>query len=36
MLVDSAEEELWLATRWLSTTGDEERLKVGTFADLKV
>ena len=36
MLVDSAEEELWLAPRRLSTGGDEERVNVGRFAGLKV
>jgi len=35
MLGDSAEGELWLATRWKSTGGDEERLKVERFAGLK-
>jgi hypothetical protein len=31
MVVDSAEGELWLATRWKSTGGDEERWKVCGF-----
>src|SRR4029077_5611569 len=31
MVVDSAEGEVWLATRWKSTGGDEERWKVCGF-----
>jgi hypothetical protein len=31
MVLDSAEGELWLATRWKSTGGDEERWKACGF-----